>query len=224
MKEKFQKIWVDPVWSKVIAAAIIAICAVLWAFISAKINNVDFMTAWNNFWTFEIPLWVVTVGVFSIILLLGFRQVLNKESFEYDDETLKLDRQVFDRIRTELLPQSGTIQFLRHNNFAGFSFKTDDIVDLHRFEEESNNSNLEFLNPDLEKIKLELLSSVSHFTALIAIQTFPTKNGRQIVPPEWEIDQPERFREVVTDLHDTKFEICEKYDMLIKLGRRVLKI
>ena len=222
--KQLKKIWVDPVLSKVISAIILAIGTVIWTLILAKINNVDFQTAWTNFWTFNIQLWWLTIGVIILLLLLWFRQIFKKSSFQYDDETIKLDRHIFEKIRTELLPQTGSIYFLRHNNFAGFSFNTDSIEDLGNFEYECKKSDFEFLNPDLEKIRIELLNSVDHFTGQIAIETFPTNNGRQIVPPEWELEQPERFREVVTDLQKTTFQICDKYDELIKLGRRVLKI
>jgi len=222
--KQFKNIWVDPVWSKVIAAIILAIAAVIWTVISAEINDIDFHTAWINFLTFNIQLWWLTIGVIILLLLFWLRQNFKKSSFQYDDETLKLDRQIFEKIRTELLPQTGAIYFLRHNNFAGLSFNTDSIQDLDSFEHECKKSDFEFLNPDLEKIKIELLNSVDHFIEQITFQTFPTNNGRQTVPPEWELEQHERFWEVVNDIHKTKFQICDKYDELIKLGRRVLKI
>lgn len=222
--KKLKKIWADPVWSKVISAIIIAIGAVIWTFISAKVNDIDFQTAWTNFWTFNIKLWWLTIGTVVLLILFWIRQSFKKSSFQYDDETIKLDRQLFEKIRTELLPQTGAIYFLRHNNFAGFSFDTDSIEDLYNFEHECKKSDFEFLNPDLEKIKIELLKAVDHFTGQIAVQTFPTNNGRQTVPPEWELEQSERFWEVVNDLHKTKFQICDRYDELIKFGRRVLKI
>ncbi len=57
----------------------------------------------------------------------------------------------------------------------------------------------------------------------MAVNTFPTNNGRQTVPPEWEIEQPERFWEVVNEIHANKHRICTKYDELIRTGRRLLK-
>lgn len=222
--KQLKKIWADPVWSKVIAAIILTIGAVIWTLISAKINDIDFQTAWTNFWTFNIQLWWLTIGLIVSLLLFWLQQYFKKSSFQYDDETIKLDRQVFEKIRTELLPQTGSIYFLRHNNFAGFSFDAANIDDLDNFEHECKNSDFEFLNPDLEKIKLELLSAVAHFTGQIGVQTFLTNNGRQTIPPEWEHEQPERFWKVVHDFYKTKSQICEKYDELIKLSRRVLKI
>lgn len=222
--KRLRKIWTDPVWSKVVAAIIIAVGAIIWAFISSKINNVNFQTAWKIFWTYEIQLKWLAIIMSIILLFFWTKPYFKKSSFKYDDETIKLDRQLFEKIRTELLPQTGAISFLRYNNFAGFSFDTDSIEDLDKFEHECKKSDFEFLNPDLEKIKLELLKSIDHFTLQIAVETFPTNNGRQTVPPEWEIEQPDRFHEVVNDLHKTKSQICDKYDLLIKSGRRILKI
>ena len=221
---RLKKIWTDPVWSKVISAIIIAIGTVGWALVSSKINDIDFQTSLTNFWTYKIPIWLLTILIFVIPLFFWTKPYLKNNTFKYDEETIKLDRQLFEKIRTELLPQTGAIYFLRHNNFAGFSFRTESIEDIDKFEHESKNSDFEFLNPDLERIKLELLSSIRTFTGLIGLQTFSTHNGLQTVPPEWELDQPERFWKVVDDLHSSSSQICDKYDKLIKLGRRVLKI
>lgn len=224
MLKKLLKLWKDPVWSKVIAASIIAISTVIWTLISAKINDTNFQTALTNFWTFNIQLWWLTIGVILLLFILSLYHHFKKTLFQYDEETIILDRQVFEKIRNELLPQTGSISFLRHNNFAGFSFNNNIMDDLDNFENECQKSDFEFLNPALEKIKLELLSYVKHFIEQIDNHTFPTNYGRQTVPPEWELNQPERFREVVNNLDETKFQICNKYDELIKMGRRVLQI
>ncbi|MGJ1526554.1 hypothetical protein ACR79H_12905 [Sphingobacterium spiritivorum] len=223
--KKLKKIWTDPVWSKVISAGIIALIVLIWSFVSAKVNDINFWTAWKNFWAFEIRLWWLTVGIVLVLLFIWTKKYYSQTvSFLYDDETLKLDRLIFEKIRNELLPQTGAIYFLRHNNFAGFSFDNKEIDELDKFEDECRKSDFEFLNPSLEKIRIELFNSIDHFTTQIAGETFPTHNGRQTVPPEWEDEQPERFWSVVDELHKTKFDICSKYDELIKSGRRILKI
>jgi hypothetical protein len=222
--KQFKKIWADPVWSKVISAIIIAIGAVIWSAISSKISNTDFQTAWITFWNSKIVLWQLTAGAIIVLSVYGIWKHFRATTFQYDDETIKLDQAIFQKIRTELLPQTGSIYFLRHNNFAGFSFKIESIHDLDKFELECKKSDFEFINPSLEQIKNELLEAVSDFTFQIGRHTFSTPNGRQTVPPEWELEQPDRFNTVVNDLHTTKFKICEKYDELIRLGRRVLKV
>jgi len=223
-QKRLNKIWTDPVWSKIIAAVIIGLGTIIWTLVSAQINNIDFQTAWTNFWNLKISLWLLTIIVLLGLLSYWLIKYLKKESFEYDDETLTLDKQIFEKIRTDLLPQTGAIYFLRHNNFAGFSFKIENVEDLDKFEYECKNPDFEFLHPNLEKLRIELLEYVAHFTTLVGLETFPTNNGRQTVPPEWETDQPERFWKVVNDFHETKHKICQTYDDLIKSGRRLLKI
>jgi len=44
------------------------------------------------------------------------------------------------------------------------------------------------------------------------------------VPPEWEDEQPDRFREVVNILHDSAEEIVKIHQNLVELGiKRNLK-
>ena len=206
-----KKIWNDPVWSKVIANGIIVALAfvltIIWSMISAKQNQINFKTAFVNFWSYKISLWIVVViAILLLIIYWGWKYCgLNK--FVYDDETIKLDKAMFDKIRNELLPQEGTIGFLRHNNFAGFSFDLEKIDDLDNIEYEDRKSDFEFLNPDLEKIKIELINKISHFTSEISMNTFPTNAGFQSVPSEWEVEQPERFWTIVNSLHSTASEI-----------------
>lgn len=219
-----RKIWKDPVGSKIIAAILIGIGSVIWTSINSILQGIEFKTALRDFWTFKIELWIVIIGVLVLLIIFQLFKSAKNITFSYDDETLKLDRKLFDKIRNELLPQNKTIYFLRHNNFAGFCFDLDNLDDLYNIENENINSDFEFLNPQLEEIKKQLIQNISHFTSTIACQTFPTITGRQSVPEEWELDQPGRFDEVVKDLHTTGREICAKYDELIKLGRRVLKI
>lgn len=219
-----KKIWKDQVGSKIIAAILIGIGSIILTSINSILQNIEFKTAFRNFWTFKIELWIVIICALVLLITLQLIKTFKSKAFSYDEETLKLDRKLFDKIRNELLPQNKTIYFLRHNNFAGFSFDLDKLDDLYNIEHENINSDFEFLNPQLEEIKKLLLQHISHFTTTIACQTFPTSTGRQSVPEDWELDQPERFDRVVKDLHKSGHEICDKYDELIKIGRRVLKI
>ena len=215
MKERLKKFWKDPVGSKLIAVTLIALGTSLVIYIKALIQNEEFINSLKLFWNYKISLWIV-FGIIILVLLVNNwivnRNKQKKENFEYDEETLELDRNLFNKIRNELLPQNGAIGFLRENNFAGFSFNTDSIDDVYKIGYENNNSDFEFLNPELETIKEDLVKYIAHFTSLIATQTFPTNSGRQTVPPEWEIEQSERFLKVVDEIHQTTTNICNKYD------------
>ena len=223
----FQKIWKDPVWSKVIAAIIIAIASVVYSFFASKSADITFTNSLKNFWTTKIQLWLVAlifIGYLVITRIFNYSLKPHKQSFIYDDKTLALDTSLFDRIRKDLLPQDGTIYWLRHNNFAGFSFNDENLNQLDAIEYEAKKSDFEFLNPELETIKNDLIKEIDTFTTSMAVNTFPTKSGRQSVPPEWELEQPERFWKVVGEIHANQLRICDKYDELIKTGRRLLKV
>lgn len=139
-------------------------------------------------------------------------------------EHLDLDRATFLRL-LEILPWNGTILFIRHNNFAGFSFSRDSIDDLYRFLHECQDPTLEFLDADLESLRIEILNPAREFSKLIGYETFPTGTPRHnTVPPEWEIEQPERFARVVDALHAATEQICGAYDRLVALGRRKLGV
>ena len=220
----FKKIWNDPVWSKVIATIIILLGTTIWTAIKAHQNKIDFRTALANFWTYKVDIWIIFIAAVSVLAIYWFKKRFIEKIFHYDAETLELDRQIFDKIRNDLLPQNGSIYFLRNNNFAGFAFRINALDDLDKIEYENIKSDFEFFHPQLEQLKTELINKVRHFTTQIAGNTFSTKNGLQAVPPEWEIEQPKRFWEVVDDLSRTQREICDKYDELIRTGRRILKV
>ena len=74
-----KKIWNDPVWSKVISAAIIAIGTIIITTISAKVNNMSFTEAWGKFWALKIELWCLTLVVMALFLLFVFIKKNKKE-------------------------------------------------------------------------------------------------------------------------------------------------
>lgn len=225
-KHSFKDFWKDSVWSKVISAIIIAFGTVVYNLVISKTEKIDFKTAFINFWTSSVQLWVVVLLFIAyLIATLLIKNFKNKKvvKYEYNDNTLKLDLELFNKIKNDLLPQDGAIYWLRHNNFAGFSFNVEKLDQLDYIEHEAKKSDFEFLNPELEKLKTELLKEIEAFTTLMATNTFPTKNGLQSIPSEWEREQPDRFRKVVNEVHENKHRLCEKYDELIRNGRRILK-
>ncbi|GGH70332.1 large-conductance mechanosensitive channel [Filimonas zeae] len=224
---KIQKIWKDPVWSKVISALIITSGTVVYSYIISKSKDITFISSFNDFWNSPIKLWIVVVAFIVYLVIVWIKkyyQGKKNQRFVYDDKTLALDTHLFDKIRKDLLPQDGTIYWLRHNNFAGFSFNDEYLNQLDNIEYEARKSDFEFLNPELEILKNDLIREINTFTSLIAVNTFPTHNGRQTVPPEWEEQQSERFWNVVNEIHKNKDRVCESYDKLITSGRRILKV
>ena len=137
---------------------------------------------------------------------------------------VETDKQVYELL-VRVLPWDGSINFIRTNNFAGFSFDLARLDDLHEFEHHCKNPAFEFIDPDLETLRASLFGGVDEFTRTIAIETFPTHtSGWNAVPDEWEDEQPERFSRVVNKLHRDAARIVEAYGNLLKTATRKLGV
>lgn len=133
------------------------------------------------------------------------------------------DLALFEKLKQDL-PSSGSIAFIDTNNFAGFSFENDKLRDLNKFVYTWNDAEHEFLSKTLEKRKGRLLALVNEFLTVLAEESFSTQSqGRNTVPPEWEIEQPERFKRVVSKIHGMAKEIVAMHQDLFRLARRKLK-
>lgn len=155
---------------------------------------------------------------------LWYKKVANGNGVAGAEEAIATDIQVY-RLLVKVLPWNGSMSFISTNNFAGFSFSLSDLDQLNDYERLCKNPTFEFIDPDLESLRSELLSHIDKFTMTIATQTFPTNNsGRNSVPEEWEFEQPDRFREVVQVLHDTAHNAVETYSSLVRTGTRKLGI
>ncbi|MFN7429497.1 MAG: hypothetical protein ACK54T_07020 [bacterium] len=141
-----------------------------------------------------------------------------------------VDRKAFDkdlfRQFLAVLPSSGSIEFIRVNNFAGFSFDRRQLERLEDFVHTWNNAEHEFLDPDLEATRKELMTETGRFLHEIAINTFPMPKDahRSSVPEEWETDQPKRFEKVVDTIHTLAAKVVATHTELVRLGRERLKV
>lgn len=125
----------------------------------------------------------------------------------------------------ETVPSSGAINFLRTNNFAGFSFDEKRLEEIEAFFHDRNGPDHEFLDADLEAARQKFRASCQTFLVTVATNTFPTHNaGRQAVPDEWESDNPERFYTVVREIHAAADAVCGAYDDLVRLARKKLAV
>lgn len=219
-----KRIWNDPVGSQLIATLIIVILTLIYTFASSLFQDIDFRTAFINFWSISVPLWWLAIGGISLLFVYHVYRYFNLKSFAYDSQTLVLDQKMFEKITTYLLPQTGTISYLRNNNFTWSSFQAKKITELDEFQDRCERSDFEFFNPKLETRKLELLKAIVLFKEQIAKNTFPTLNGMQSVPVEWKIDFPEKYSKATENLYQAKDKVCYRYDELVKLGRRELKV
>ena len=225
--ERLKKIWKDLVGSKIISVILIALGTSILIFFKSLIQNEKFVEAFKSFWYYKLPLWGICL---LAVLIWGFTLLIKKRKrdfnppFIYDEDTLHLDRRLFTQIQNEILPQNGSIAFLRENDFAEGGFDINSLNDFFEIKRESINSDFEFLNPELEEVKGQLIIYISRLISFTEVNTFTTHNGMQSIPPEWELDQNNRFWKAVNDINQTSSDICNKYDELIRKGRRLLKI
>jgi len=153
-----------------------------------------------------------------------YKKVAGSSGLARPEEVAATDKQVYE-ILVKVLPWDGGLHFIRHNNFAGYSFKLDRLHDIFEFLHECENPSFEFIDSDLEGLRVVLKTHVQNFLQLIAYETFSTNTaGVNAVPEEWEDEQPERFKKVVAGLHDSAQEICNTYDAIVKLATRKLGI
>lgn len=154
-----------------------------------------------------------------------YEKIKNNIGLANKDKIVETDKKVFEMV-VDILPWNGSIQFLKENNFAGFAFRWSHLDNLSRFVHECNNPILEFVDPDLEGLRAALLQAIKEFMAEISTQSWPCRNNSKMqqVPPEWEIEQPDRFHSVVKSLHDKADTICSGYDGLVKTAVRKLGV
>lgn len=74
--DKLKKIWLDPVWSKVIASGIIALIAFIFSITLSSSLDKTTSSNPNNFWLKKIDLWVVALTILLAIILVYF--IFNK--------------------------------------------------------------------------------------------------------------------------------------------------
>ncbi|AFM12535.1 hypothetical protein [Turneriella parva] len=229
IRKRLLNIWHDPVLSKVVAAGIIGLLTIVGTLAYGYFSRLSLIPAFLSLLNLQVPIWLIGISLISIVLLRYlFRFLLKTKSarktVEYSPEFIPLDTVVFNQIREKLLPASGTIQFIRNFNFAGFSFESERLDDLGNFEYECQNPNFGFMHPKLEEFRQTIKVLIREFEHLIALKTFPTESGRQTIPKEWEIENPKEFWAVVKRIHELSAAICLNYDELVNSGRRILKV
>lgn len=119
------------------------------------------------------------------------------------------DSDLFEEFKATL-PSNGSISFIDEQNMAGFSWPRENLKQLKKFYHEWDDAEHEFLSNELESLRSKLHQLIGNYLDQIAVNTFPADNlERQIVPPEWEIENPKLFFEVVNSLHETAGEIVK---------------
>ena len=214
------KIWSDPVWSKVISVIIIASAGLLYTYVSAKIDNLGFQEQILSFLNIKISLWL-SIILFVILTISINYSKQRRTKFKYDTETLNLDKALFEKLK-DLLPQDGSIsQFRSFVTFLGFEF--DEIENFRTFKEYCTRSDFDFFHPTLEKLKHELLNKIEIFTENFYNKTKQLDGEYRYIIPSKE-DNIVKHEENKKEFEKSATELIAKYDELIKSGRKILKI
>ena len=226
MKEKLLKIWKDPVGSKIISALIISLGILIFNSIYAYFSELDFKTAFNAFFEKKVNLWIAISGFFIYLIATGIFALYKRnkpKAYKYDESSLSVDTALFNRIRNEILVYN-SIRWVRTNNFAGFSFRDEYLQPFDNIEYEAQAADFEFLNPNLEQLKSELIESIIEFNSFLLPNIFSEGHGRLSVPAEWELEQYDRFINAVNGIHQRAHTLGKKYDQFIREGRKILKV
>ncbi|MGQ0603438.1 MAG: HNH endonuclease [Anaerolineales bacterium] len=136
----------------------------------------------------------------------------------------ELDRKTFLEVQ-KILPSTGTIYFLRRQDYAGV-FPRNQHVDLTAYAEYCTRPEFEFFDADLEGLKVILAEHINQFRGMLSQYVSVTDSSVELrgIPHDWSYHNPEESSYAVRTLNDLADKICTSYDDLIRLGRRKLTV
>lgn len=224
MRNRFINIWKDPVWSKVIAAFILGILSLIYNVIQAYYNDTNFIFQFKKMWLIKINLWLALLMVLVFFSLFNYLNKKKITKFVYDNETIELDKKLFNRIKNELLTAE-TLDNLYNHLFSTHTFEKEKFDFIYATIKANENPEFEFLNPDLEKSKEELINAIKKFrsSTIGTIYSAPTKNDFNFlgIPREWD---EKKFYSAMDKIELEETNLFSKTEEFIKKGRRILKI
>jgi hypothetical protein len=132
---------------------------------------------------------------------------------------LNLDSKTYERI-LELLRSDKLMLFIKNIGFVCGSFSDEILIQLQMFYHETELPEFEFIDADMEGLKAELVDLFEKLNKLIIDHTFSAGPGFQEIPIEWLDYQQERYMEAENAFIDICPLITEKFESLVKLGRR----
>ena len=135
------------------------------------------------------------------------------------------DREVVEELKTAL-PTSGSVRWLRDYDF-GSSFNTKWLEDLHRFNDKSDDPNFEFIDTELEKLRVSLHEKCTKFIQTVGAETEHVKDdgeGGHIIriPYEMSYKDRERFQQIRARINGLADDVVKTYDELVRGARRKL--
>jgi hypothetical protein len=154
-------------------------------------------------------------------------EAVRKMDIQFQDALARkaADRVMFQKFAAAL-PSSGSVSFVRGHNYAGFSFDRSKHEELEAFASDWDDAEHEFLDPELEALRVGLLTLVRQFLNFVGYNTWPLKTNAHWshVPPEWEHEQPTRFNEVTDTIHSLAKDIESSHAELVRRARFLLAV
>ncbi len=119
------------------------------------------------------------------------------------------------------MSESNALRFLRGVRFASHSFVNWELIDLEQLARSSNGAENEFIDPDVEALRKDLVSAAEAFFEIVYIHTrrVPWNENCRAVPEEWETKELQRYEEAVRVLDAASLRIVNAYDELVRFGR-----
>lgn len=142
----------------------------------------------------------------------------------YDEAARRLDVVTY-KVIARMLPWDGAIRLLRTFSVWGYAIPHDASTELHEFLRRRDvDPNFEFMDADLEHLRVDLMTALDAFLTVKMVEMFPSDDGTEsVIPPEWKLDQYERYSAVAERLDATANVLCNAYDNLVRVARRKLK-
>ena len=121
-------------------------------------------------------------------------------------------------------PYNGSISYIENRSMAGFAFDTNRLRDIEDFSRDWKDAEHEFIDGELEEKRKTLLQLCQDYMTEITANTFATRGNLYAVPPEWEIEQPKRFEEATSKLHEMADRIVSVHQALVRMGKKKLNV
>lgn len=138
-------------------------------------------------------------------------------------EAVETDKRIY-QVLLKMLPWEGSILFLKEHDF-GNVYETSRLNEFWRFLDRCNDPAFEFLDPDLEGLRVDLQRHMNQLVRLLCSQTYPThRKGWSRVPEEWNVEQPPRWRHVIRSLNSRADEVWGAYSTLVRTATRKLGV
>lgn len=137
---------------------------------------------------------------------------------------LDVDRRIYHSIR-DLLAWDGIIYFLNNHPF-GASFERSQIDPLYDFLRYCNDPAFEFIDANLESIKVELHSSIRKFVQVIGKYMWSSRSNPNLLSTARIVDlrEPQEQEAIFEEMAESAQVVVQKYEALVKSARRKLYV